>query len=306
MFSWRMLMITGEARYADLMERTFYNGFLGGLSLDGSTYIYANPLQVREGHLDHGGDGDYARKPWFSCACCPPNVMRTLASLEHYVALSSDSEVRLHQYVAGTYALAVADGEAVLRVATDYPWDGRVRVVVESAPGGPWRLALRIPHWAERFTLTVNGEAGPAAPSASWLIVDRTWGVGDEDLPLDVRLTRADPRVDADRGCVALERGPLVYCLEAVDHPGRRLDDLVLRPGSEPSVLRDPERLAGMPLVQVDGRERARTNGSWWPYVSRDRPEAESETVPLIAVPYFAWGNRGRGAMRVWIPADPD
>ncbi len=151
MFSWRMLMITGEARYADLIERTLYNGFLGGLSLDGQRYIYANPLQVREGHLDLGGDGDYARKPWFSCACCPPNVMRMLASLEHYVALGSDTEIRLHQYIAGTFELVVAGEKVVLRVETDYPWDGRVRVVVDSGPSESWRLALRIPQWADEL-----------------------------------------------------------------------------------------------------------------------------------------------------------
>ena len=180
MFSWRMLMITGEARYADLIERTLYNGFLAGLSLDGRKYIYANPLQVREGHLDRGNDRDYARKPWFGCACCPPNVMRTLASLEHYVAVSSDTVIKLHQYVPGLVAMAVRGGEASLRIETDYPWDGRVRVVVESTPATHWRLSLRIPHWANRVTLSVNGEAAAAKPQDSWLTVDRTWTASDE------------------------------------------------------------------------------------------------------------------------------
>ena len=199
MFSWRMLMITGEARYADLIERTLYNGFLGGLSLDGQRYIYANPLQVREGHLDRGGDGDYARKPWFSCACCPPNVMRMLASLEHYVVLGGDTEVRLHQYIAGTFELAVAgerggppggDGLPVGRPGAGRGRSGR-RVVAAGAAD---------PEWAESFTLSVNGEAGPAEASDGWLSVDRAWTVGDEivlDLALDVRFTQADPRVDA-------------------------------------------------------------------------------------------------------------
>jgi DUF1680 family protein len=310
MFSWRMLMITGEARYADLIERTLYNGFLAGLSLDGQTYIYANPLQVREGHLDRGNDGDYARKPWFGCACCPPNVMRTLASLQHYVALSSDTEVRLHQYVPGSVALAVGGGEATIRVETDYPWDGQVRVVVESTPAGPWRLALRVPQWADHFTLSVNGRAAAAAPHESWLTVDREWTAGDElvlELALNIRFTRPDPRVDAARGCMALERGPLVYCLEAVDNPGRRLDDLVLEPGREPSVVRDPARLDGVPLIQAWSRVRTPSHGSWWPYASAAgsaQSAGDPESIPLTAVPYFTWGNRDRGAMRVWIPAD--
>ena len=231
MFSWRMLMITGEARYADLIERTLYNGFLGGLSLDGSKFIYANPLQVREGHLAGGNDGDYARKSWFHCACCPPNVMRTLASLEHYVVLSNADEIRVHQYIPGTYTAAVGGGAATLSVTTEYPWEGQVRIRVDAAPGEDWGLGVRVPHWAESASVQVNGEPATAEPQEGWLTVTRTWAAGDElvlDLPLDVRFTYADPRVDADRGAVALERGPLVYCLEAVDNPGQRLDDLII------------------------------------------------------------------------------
>ena len=311
MFSWRLLMITGEARYADLIERTLYNGFLAGLSLDGQKYIYANPLQVREGHIDRGTDGDYARKTWFRCACCPPNVMRTLASLEHYVALSSDTEVRLHQYIPGTFTVAVGGDEVTFRIETDYPWAGQIRVLVESAPAGPWRLALRVPQWSDRATLSLNGEAASAERQDSWLTIGRGWSAGDElvlDLALAVRFTRPDPRVDAARGCLAIERGPLVYCLEAVDHPGQRLDDLVLEPDREPSVVRDPARLDAVPLIRAWGRVRTRPNTSWWPYTSaggQDQPAAGTEVVPLTAVPYFTWGNRERGEMRVWIAADP-
>jgi DUF1680 family protein len=304
-------MITGEARYADLIERTLYNGFLGGLSLDGQKFIYANPLQVREGHMVGGNDGDYSRKTWFRCACCPPNVMRTLASLEHYVVLSSTSEVRLHQYIPGTYASAVGGGEASLRVDTDYPWDGRVRIVTESAPGGAWGLSLRVPHWATSCTLQVNGEPVATEEKDGWLTVTRDWAAGDEvllDLPLDVRFTRADPRVDAARGAVALERGPLVYCLEAVDNPGQRLDDIVIDTSSDPVVERDETLLGGVTTIKAQAVGRPRPNGSWWPYSPDGAPatEAASGTEPttLAAVPYFLWGNREEGAMRVWIPAE--
>ncbi|WP_446929949.1 beta-L-arabinofuranosidase domain-containing protein, partial [Ralstonia sp. VS2407] len=162
--------------------------FLAGLSLDGQRYIYANPLQVREGHMAGGNDRDYARKPWFHCACCPPNVMRTLASLEHYVVLSSADRVLVHQYIPGIYATAVAGGEASLRVETQYPGDGRVRVVTESTPGGSWALSLRLPHWAEGVALSVNGEELEVVAEGGWLTVTREWSDGDElvlDLPLD-------------------------------------------------------------------------------------------------------------------------
>jgi DUF1680 family protein len=310
MFSWRMLMITGEARYADLIERTLYNGFLGGLSLDGAKFIYANPLQVREGHMSGGNDGDYARKSWFHCACCPPNVMRTLASLEHYVVLSNTDEIRVHQYIPGTFTAAVAGGEATLSIATDYPWDGQVRIRIDSAPGETWGLGVRVPHWAGNVSVQVNGEPVTAEPTEGWLTVTRRWVAGDElllDLPLDVRFTYADTRVDADRGSVALERGPLVYCLEAVDNPGHRLDDLIIDTRSAPAVDRQANLLGGITTISVQGLQRPRPNGSWWPYGSKDSVSAASaapSAITLSAVPYFVWGNRDEGTMRVWTPAE--
>jgi len=312
MFAWRLLMITGDARYADLMERTLYNGFLGGLSLDGQKYSYANPLQVREGHLASGNDHDYRRTPWFHCACCPPNVMRILASLEHYVLLSSDSQVLLHQYIPGTYLAAVAGGQASLRVETEYPWQGRVRVTAEAVPGTAFALALRIPHWAAGPSLQVNGEAVDPEVRDGWLRVEREWSAGDDvvlDLPLDVRFTAADPRVDVNRGCLAIERGPLVYCLEAVDNPGHRLDDVVLDPSGATTVEPHPGLVPGLTRIRAGGAVRADRPRSWWPYRSTGDRDADGDepaggaATTLTAVPYFSWGNRDEGAMRVWIPA---
>ena len=307
MFSWRMLMITGQARYADLMERTLYNGFLGGLSLDGQSYIYANPLQVREGHMSGGNDRDYARKPWFHCACCPPNVMRTLASLEHYVVLGGADGVRVHQFVPGTWTAPVADGEATVSVQTEYPWQGQVRVRVDATPGGSFGLTVRVPHWAATLGATVAGEPVEATPQEGWLTVTRAWAPGEElvlDLPLDVRCTRADPRVDADRGAVAIERGPLVYCLEAVDNPGQRLDDVVVDASTAAALGQEPSLLGGVPTVVARGRHRDRPDQGWWPYRADGQPAALDGAVELTAVPYFVWGNREPGAMRVWVPAE--
>ena len=307
MFSWRMLMITGEARYADLIERTLYNGFLAGLSLDGQRYIYANPLQVREGHMAGGNDRDYARKPWFKCACCPPNVMRTLASLEHYVALGGPDGLRLHQFVTGTWTAPVGDGQASVSVETDYPWDGRVRVRVEDSPG-TWGLTVRVPHWAATATLSVNGKQADAAVADGWATVTRAWEPGDElvlDLPLDARFTRADSRVDADRASVALERGPIVYCLEAVDNPADRLDDVILDPtGAVEVASTDTDLPADVVTLAAQGRVRPRPTEGWWPYADASTTEPEGEAVTLTAVPYYVWGNRAAGAMRIWTPTE--
>jgi len=304
--SWRLLMITGETKYADLLERTLYNGFLAGLSLDGERYIYANPLQVRDGHVSSGDDGDYVRVPWFRCACCPPNVMRLLASLEHYVLLSDERSLALHQYMTGTFAAEVAGGEARIAVTTDYPWDGAVSVRVEEGPDTPWTLALRVPGWAEGATLAVNGDAVEGAATDGWWRVERPWTTGDEvvlQLPLEPRLSAADPRLDVDRGCVAVERGPLVYCLEGVDHDGRRLDDLVLDTDEPLETAPEDGELGPVVLVRATGAVRGRPVASWWPYGSRAAVAASTqERTPITAVPYFAWGNRGEGAMRVWLP----
>jgi DUF1680 family protein len=308
MFSWRMLMITGEAKYADLIERTLYNGFLAGVSLDGQRYIYANPLQVREGHVDRGVDGDYQRVTWFRCACCPPNVMRTLASLEHYVLLGSPMRAVLHQYMPGRYAAQLADGEVVLEVATDYPWDGTVTVVIASAPHGPWELALRIPDWAERPTLAVNGRKVGSSPADGWWVMEREWHHGDEVvlvLPLRPRYTAADSRLDAARGAVAIEYGPLVYCLEAVDNPNHRLDDIMIDTTMNPEVVHGEGILAGVATIRAAGHVRARSDSSWWPYPPASGRTAETgEPATLNAVPYYTWGNREHGAMRVWLPTN--
>jgi uncharacterized protein len=307
MFSWRMLMITGEAKYADLMERTLYNGFLAGLSLNGQRYIYANPLQVREGHIARGDDHDYQRVEWFHCACCPPNVMRTLASLEHYVLLGGEACAVLHQYMTGRYAAAVAGGEVWLEVTTDYPWDGTVTIRVAEAPAGRWELALRVPHWAEKPTLTLNGTALDTAPTDGWWVVGREWNDGDEVvlvLPLEARFTMADPRLDVARAAVAIEYGPLVYCLEAVDNPGHRLDDLTIDTAVAPKVASVDQTLAGAATIRTAGRVRPRTGALWWPYSPAGVPAGDKngQSVPLTAVPYYTWGNREPGAMRVWVP----
>jgi uncharacterized protein len=308
MFSWRMLMITGEAKYADLMERTLYNGFLAGLSLDGQRYIYANPLQVREGHVARGDDHDYQRVKWFHCACCPPNVMRTLASLEHYVLLGGEARAVLHQYMTGRYVAVVAGGEVGLEVRTDYPWDGTVTIRVAEAPAGRWELALRVPHWAEQPTLTVNGTAVDTAATDGWWVVGREWNDGDEVvlvLPLEPRFTMADPRLDVARASVAIEYGPLVYCLEAVDNPGHRLDDLTVDTAVAPKVVASVDQtLGGALTIRTAGRIRPRTGASWWPYSPAGVPASEKigQSVPLTAVPYYTWGNREPGAMRVWVP----
>lgn len=344
-FSLRLLLATGRARYAELIERTLYNGFLSGVSLSGDRYLYVNPLQVRDDHpgLSDGSVGDdqvTLRIPWMRCACCPPNVMRLLASLRHYVAAGSvgaggviDGLV-LHQFVPGVYGVDLADGRATVHVSTEYPWQGSISVQVTDTPSSPWTVTLRLPTWASGHRLSVDGqdvEADADDAAEGWLRVTRVWRAGETlrlDIDLTPRLTVGDPRVDAVRGTVALERGPLVYCVERADLvDGPRLDDLVLdadlgdgdtaRLGAE---VRE-DLLGGVVVVRVPARVRlheesgsgsrsgSRDGAGWWPYRQASQPSddqsesaEEAANVRLTAIPYYAWGNRRVGAMRVWIP----
>ncbi|MCI3274361.1 glycoside hydrolase family 127 protein [Streptomyces cylindrosporus] len=303
-WSWRMALLTGEARYSDLIERTLFNGFLAGVSLDGESWLYVNPLQVRDGHTDPGGDQSARRTRWFRCACCPPNVMRLLAGLEHYLATSDDDGLQIHQYASGRYI----SGPVAVRAETDYPWHGTIALAVEDTPADrPWTLSLRIPQWCRHFRVRCGDETydSPVVEDG-WLRLERTWAPGDRvvlELALEPRLTAADPRVDAVRGCVAIERGPLVFCLEQVDHPGGGLDDIVLDTTRPLAVKHRPDLLGGVTTVVAAGRRRAVPDAGWWPYTTADRaPRQDGDPVELTAIPYYAWANRQDGAMRVWLP----
>ncbi|MGE5134171.1 MAG: glycoside hydrolase family 127 protein [Gemmatimonadota bacterium] len=306
MASWRLLLITGEARYADLAERTLYNGFLAGVSLDGRGYLYVNPLQVRAGSAGAAGDQKAQRRPWFRCACCPPNIMRLLASLQHYLAAAGPDGLWLCQYATGTFAAAAGEVE----VTTGYPWQGRVTVRVTASGPQPWSLHLRIPGWCAGPRIMVNGQPSPARPADGWARLQRQWEPGDVvelGLPIPARLTAGHPRADAVRGCVAIERGPLVYCLEQADQPAwARLDDVAISPGAPLDAAERPGLLGGVTTVTVPGHRRQPGPGGngagWWPYRPAGQQDGDRwEETTLTAIPYFAWANREPGAMRVWI-----
>jgi DUF1680 family protein len=299
MFSWRLLLATGEARYADLIERTLYNGVLAGLSLDGRRFFYVNPLQSRGGH---------GRSRWPDVACCPPNVMRLLSSLEHYVATVDDGGLQLHQFASGAVRASVERGPIAVEVATRYPWEGRIELTVHETPDQPWTLSLRVPSWCREATLAVP-DADTAAPTpGAYAAVARRWSPGDRvvlDLAMPPRLTRPDPRIDAVRGCLAVERGPLVYCVERADLPDRiELEEVELRPDASLSAVERPDVLGGVVAVETDGVAGRDDRRPAWPYAEADGDShaGRGADLRLSAIPYFAWANRGEGSMRVWIP----
>jgi uncharacterized protein len=307
MWSWRMLLATGAAVFADLVERTLYNAILAGVSLDGERYFYVNPL-ASNGEDEHLHRGGCRRQPWHAVACCPPNVMRLLASLGHYVATRDSSGLQIHQYAAARIVTTLAAGPSVaLRMETRYPWDGVVRLTVEDTGAIPWTLALRVPGWSAGARARVNGQsAGVLAPSG-YLRLERVWSRGDAvelELPMPPRLIEAHPWIEATHGRVAIERGPLVYCLEAADHPGAPIADLELDPAASLTSAWEPDRLGGIAVVHASGW--AVDTSAWGRRLYREvgsAPPASRRSAALTAIPYYAWANRGPGAMRVWIPS---
>jgi DUF1680 family protein len=309
MFSWRLLLASGDARYADLIERTLYNLVATSPSRDGKRFFYANTLHLRElgaePAADHavGRPESGLRAPWFGVACCPTNLARTFASLDAYVASADATGVQLHQFVPATIRTTLPDGrEVALAVDTDYPRDGRIAVRIGGPSVGPWTLAVRIPHWAAgAVAITLNGTAVAAEPGGYVRLTEdfQAEDVVEVTLPMEPRFTVADPRVDAVRGCVAVERGPEVLCLESVDTPDNGHVDLVR---VDPSV--PPVEDGGAVLVQA--RTLSSPDGEpGWPYV---RPEAGADSLrlgdpqPVALRPYNSWGNRGPTTMRVWLP----
>ncbi|MBE1489389.1 DUF1680 family protein [Plantactinospora soyae] len=306
MLAWRLLLASGDSGYADLIERTLFNVVSTSPGADGRQFFYTNTLHRRE--LGTVPDGDRPsiraaaaqRAPWYEVSCCPTNVARTLASLAAYVATTDDEGLQIHQYVPGTIAHRPVDGtDRRLTLTTGYPADGQIRVRIDSDDDRPWTLSLRVPGWADRgATLTVDGEVRPVR--AGYVTERRTWRRGDEvvlSLPMAPRFTHPDARIDAVRGCVAVERGPLVFAVESVDLSGGENVDELLVDTSQPPML------AGGRVVVCC--RRLDPADHHWPYgggeaASTTTPRGDLLEVPLIA--YHAWANRGPSTMRVWLP----
>lgn len=299
--SWRLLLATGRARYADAMEIALYNAIAASTSVAGTEFFYSNPLQVRTGHDGAQEDVAAQRRPWFSCACCPPNLARLLASVHDYLVTASERGLAVHHYAAGT-ADSVVDGHPVqLRVATDYPYDGAVRITVDA--DAEFELALRIPGWCAEFGLTVDGIAQALRADDGYLRLNRRWRPGDVvelTLAMPVRVVHPHPHIDAVRGTVAIMRGPLVYALEQADLPlAVQVEDarLIRTRDIRPSPYPDLSPVAVAVEVAAD-----RPAGPVDLYADRPVETVRSAPFEVLLLPYHRWAHRAPGGMRVWIP----
>ncbi|HVX44581.1 MAG TPA: beta-L-arabinofuranosidase domain-containing protein [Mycobacteriales bacterium] len=297
-WSWRLLLATGEARHADLIERTFYNAFAASTSADGERYFYVNPLQRRADHFEGNDPG--RRREWYDCACCPPNIMRLVSSFGHYVATATDSGLAVHQYVPGT----IEHNGQSLRIETDYPWGGTIRVEITATTGAEWELRLRVPRWSENTRARVGDQEVPVGADG-YLSLTRAWAAGDTvtlDLDLTPRVVLPYRRIDALRGCAAIERGPLVYCLEQVDQ-SVDIEQITIDPHTAIRAL-PKAHLPGVGesvVLEFAATAVDAPAPGGLPYSTTPGP-ARTTAVTATAIPYFQWDNRDGGPMRVWIP----
>ncbi len=296
----RMLDLELRGEYADVMERALYNNVLAGLALDGRTYFYVNPLEVvppvakrrYECHLVKT-----QRVPWFGCACCPPNVARLFASLGEYACSKTPDGLALHLYAGGVVQFEAGAVPVRLHVTTEYPWKERVEVSVEPATPAEFTLHLRLPGWCRTPHLTLNGRPLELEKVHGYVRLTRAWRTGDKlvlELPMPVERVHADVRVAAAAGLAALQRGPVVYCVEEKDN-GPHLAALSLPRESPLTAHFVPDLLGG--CVILEGAAR-RTEPGTKLYTTEP---VRQQAVRLCAVPYALWANRGEGEMRVWL-----
>lgn len=310
-WNWRMFLTYGESKYYDVIERTLYNGVLSGISLSGDHFFYPNPLE---------STGGYSRSAWFGCACCPSNLCRFIPSVPGYVYAHNGDTVYVNLFVQGSTTVDLGEGKGItLSQKTDYPWDGAVRLSVDNAPQSEATLKIRIPAWAKGkpcpgdlysyldenntpIELLLNGKKVEYKEEKGYMTISRVWQKGDElsfNFPMSVRRVVANEKVVADRSKVALERGPIVYCLEWVDNDGEVLTSVV--PDDAAITVRDDNALLGnlpnnaVKVLEIKGEES----------IYDDEGSVSATPKTLTAIPYYAWANRGAGQMEVWAARTP-
>ncbi|HUZ95675.1 MAG TPA: glycoside hydrolase family 127 protein [Edaphobacter sp.] len=318
MWNWRMLSLTGDAKYADVMERVFYNSMLSGVSLSGTKYFYTNVLR-RDTTLPLMWNDTPDRWPnttdrkvpigqskMSASFCCPPNAMRTMASIHEYAYSFSDKAVWVNLYGSNELKTILPDGRPIeLNQTTDYPWDGKIDMVLGPQTSGEFTIHLRIPEWAEGADISVNGASSDvAAHPGTYAAIARSWRPGDHlqlDLPMKIRTMAGIPQVDETWGQVAVMRGPVVYCIESPDLPSNlKIDDIALAPDSIVSEHFERDLLNGVVAIQVSAKRISPPSVSG--ALFQRYPSNSDQRISLRMIPYYAWSNRGIASMSVWLP----
>ena len=303
MWNWRMLAVTGDARFTDVIERALYNGINSGMSLDGTLYCYRNPLAFDP------STGDKIRNPWYDVTCCPPNLERTFGSLPGYFYSSSADGIYAHLYDNSELNWHLENGVGLKVVQkTSYPWDGNVEITVAPAEATDFTFYLRIPGWADHAQVAVNSKAVAGVTPGQYLPIRRRWSPGDAiQLKVEVvsQVIAANPRVADDSGRVAIQRGPLIYCLEEIDQPsGISLSDVAVNPGRRPGEQFQTEfkndLLGGMVVLHHTGAVYQRGAAEKLLYSRYGGDALRTQKTSLTFIPYYAWANRQATSMQVW------
>jgi DUF1680 family protein len=294
LFFWnhKMLLATGDLLYVDEMERSLYNNILCGISLDGTHYFYPQPLRF-DPKPGQQGRGSYARPAFLSCSCCPPNLHRLFASIGDYIYTRTDDRVQVNLYVNSTLRQTIGNQMLILTQQSDYPHGGVVKVMIGGALNLSATIAMRIPGWAENATVSINGQPQPEPTPGQYIELQRHWNAGDVidiDLGLAPRIIRPHPKVDAQRGRLALMVGPMVYCLEQVDNPGIALRHINVAGNVEPELHFEKGLLGGVNVLTFPATE--------W------KDSQNPQVVSVRAIPYYVWANRESGYMNVWLATD--
>jgi hypothetical protein len=298
----RLFLLHADGKYIDVMERALYNGLISGVSLDGKSFFYPNPLE---------STGGYDRSPWFGVACCPGNITRFMASVPGYIYAHQGDSIYVNLYVAGSARIKLPNRSVSIVQETRYPWDGNIKMTVDPGSAGDFSISVRIPGWArgeavpgtlyqfanatdETPSLNVNGQAVRLALQKGYVRLTRNWKPGDLielNLPMPVRRVIATEEVEADRGRVALQRGPIVYCTESPDNPKEPIIELTLASDAKLAAEYRPDMLSG--TVIIKSRATYKTSAG-----------AAVEDKEFTAIPYHAWANRGDSKMLVWMRND--
>ena len=301
-WNYRMFLATGEAKYMDVLERALYNGVISGVSLSGDKFFYDNPLESM---------GEHERQRWFGCACCPGNVTRFMASVSNYVYATQGNDIYVNLYIQGKSEMKTTDNQVQLVQTTGYPWDGKVSIEVKPEKESEFAIRLRIPGWlqsapvasdlytyttpAEKYTLKVNGSTVKPAEGDGYATIVRTWKPDDVielELPMEVRRVKANDQVEDDRGMLAMERGPIVYCLEGIDQPDSVVFNKFIPADAKIDATFDVNLLKGVMVLSGTAKVVAQ--------------DGSIKDVPFKAVPYSTWNNRGAGQMEVWVADSKD
>ncbi len=303
LFNWRMLEATGDSKYADIVENCFFNSILCGISLDGKRYFYTNPLRMSD-ELPYTLRWPKERAEYISCFCCPPNTLRTLCETQDYAYSMGRQEVYVNLYGENQMKVMLdKKNQLVVAQHTDYPWDGRVILEIQQVKKNtPMTFKLRIPSWCDAYSVTVNDQKYDVKVDKGYAVVTGNWKKGDFialDMPMRAKLIEANPLVEEARGQVAVQRGPIIYCVESQDLGGMDIDNIALP--VDASFTPVETNIAGSRMMALEGEAVNRGESTWSGQLYREVGRQKNK-VKIRLIPYYAWGNRGKGEMSIWIP----